>query len=68
MCFIMQSNACWTGSAKRAVIENEWDGDVQVTAVAGELQQVFSDLLANSLDAIDKEGIIKLRVLSNRLQ
>ena len=29
---------------------------------AGELRQVFSDLLANSLDAIDEEGIIKLRV------
>jgi signal transduction histidine kinase len=48
--------------AKQAVIEKQWDGDVQVTAVAGELRQVFSNLLANSLDAIDQEGTIKLRV------
>ena len=48
--------------AKNAVIEKQWDGDVQVTAVAGELRQVFSNLLANSLDAIDEKGTIKLRV------
>ena len=48
--------------AKQAVIEKQWDGDVQVTAVAGELRQVFSNLLANSLDAIDEKGTIKLRV------
>jgi PAS domain S-box-containing protein len=48
--------------AKRAVIEKQWDGDVQVNAVPGELRQVFSNLLANSLDAIDEKGIIKLRV------
>ena len=48
--------------AKRAVIEKQWDGEVQMTAVAGELRQVFSNLLANSLDAIDEKGTIKLRV------
>ncbi len=48
--------------AKQAVIEKQWDGDVQVTVVAGELRQVFSNLLANSLDAIDEKGSIKLRV------
>ena len=48
--------------AKRAVIEKEWDGDVEITAVAGELRQVFSNLLANSLDAIDEGGTIRLRV------
>ena len=48
--------------AKHAVVERRWDGDVQVTAVAGELRQVFANLLANSLDAIDEEGVIKLRV------
>ena len=47
---------------KRAVIEKQWNEDVEVTAVVGELRQVFSNLLANSLDAIDEEGIIKLRV------
>ncbi len=48
--------------AKNAVIEKQWDDDVQVTAVAGELRQVFTNLLTNSLDAIDEKGIIKLRV------
>jgi len=48
--------------AKHAVVERHWDGDVQITAVAGELRQVFSNLLANSLDAIDEKGTIKLRV------
>ena len=48
--------------AKQAVIEKQWDGDVEITAVAGELRQVFSNLLANSLDAIDAKGTIKLRV------
>jgi PAS domain S-box-containing protein len=47
---------------KHAIIEKQWDGDVQVVAVAGELRQVFSNLLVNSLDAIDEKGIIKLRV------
>ena len=47
---------------KQAVIEKQWDDDVEITAVAGELRQVFSNLLANSLDAIGEEGIIKLRV------
>jgi PAS domain S-box-containing protein len=50
--------------AKHAVIEKQWDGDVQLTAVGGELRQVFSNLLSNSLDAIDANGTIKLRVSS----
>jgi PAS domain S-box-containing protein len=48
--------------AKQAVIERQWNQVVEVTAVAGELRQVFSNLLANSLDAIDEEGTIKFRV------
>jgi PAS domain S-box-containing protein len=48
--------------AKQAVIEKQWDGDFMVTAVAGELRQVFSNLLGNSLDAIDEHGTVRLRV------
>jgi PAS domain S-box-containing protein len=48
--------------AKNAVIEKQWNQDVEVTAVAGELRQLFVNLLSNSLDAIDEEGIIRLRV------
>ncbi len=48
--------------AKGAVIEKQWEKDVMVIAVAGELRQVFSNLLTNSLDAVDEKGTIKLRV------
>ena len=47
---------------KGTTIEKQYDGDLQVTAVPGELRQVFSNLLANSLDAMDQEGTVKLRV------
>jgi PAS domain S-box-containing protein len=52
--------------AKHAVIEKQWDVDVQVNAIAGELRQVFTNLLANSLDAIDERGTIKLRVTATQ--
>lgn len=48
--------------AKSALIEKQWDKIVEVTAVPGELRQVFCNLLANSLDAINEKGTIKLRV------
>ena len=35
---------------------------MRITAVAGELLQVFSNLISNSLDAICERGVIKLRV------
>jgi signal transduction histidine kinase len=47
---------------KQAVVEKDWRSTVQITAVAGELRQVFSNLLSNSLDAIDRRGKIKIRV------
>ena len=47
---------------KQAIIEKQFDGDVQITAISGELRQVFSNLLSNSLDAINERGVIKLRV------
>jgi signal transduction histidine kinase len=48
--------------AKHAVIERHWEDEVQVTAVAGELRQVISNMLLNSLDAIDDTGVIAVRV------
>ena len=48
--------------ARGAHIEKQYDGDVKVVAVAGELRQVFSNLLTNSLEAIEERGAIKLRV------
>jgi PAS domain S-box-containing protein len=49
-------------AAKQAVIQKQWDKGVQITAIAGELRQVFTNLLANSLEAIAETGIITLRV------
>jgi len=48
--------------AKHARVEKECNIDSEVLAVAGELRQVFSNLLANSLDAIDQGGTIRIRV------
>lgn len=48
--------------SKKAIVVKQWDSDVQVIAVAGELRQVFSNLLSNSLDAIAEKGTIKLRI------
>lgn len=47
--------------SKRAIVENRCDAQVQVTAVYGELRQVFSNLLVNSLDAIPENGKVVLR-------
>ena len=49
-------------SAKHAIVEKQWKAGVEITAVAGELRQVFSNLLSNSLDAIDDGGMIKVRI------
>jgi signal transduction histidine kinase len=48
--------------AKRAEIVKDWKHNLEVAAGPGELQQVFSNLIANSLEAMDTRGIIKLRV------
>jgi PAS domain S-box-containing protein len=50
---------------KHAAIEKQWQGDLQIRAVGGELRQVFSNFVANSLDALEENGVIRLRVSSN---
>jgi PAS domain S-box-containing protein len=49
-------------AARCTTVERLYDEHSQITAVAGELRQVFSNLLSNSLDAIVGNGTIKLRV------
>jgi len=49
-------------SKKRATIEKQWTDEIEIIAIAGELRQVFSNLLVNSLDAMADGGTIKLRV------
>ena len=44
-----------------ATIEQQCDDQLQVMGVAGELRQLLANLLANSLDAVGENGIVKLR-------
>lgn len=48
--------------ARRAMVAKEVRVNVRLMANAGELRQVFSNLLANALDAIDDGGNITFRV------
>jgi len=45
----------------RAVVEAHCDGNLSMTAFQGEVRQVLSNLLMNSLDAIGEEGRVTLR-------
>jgi signal transduction histidine kinase len=47
--------------AKHVQVERQCSKELDVTGVMGELRQVFSNLLANSLDAVDENGQIRLR-------
>jgi PAS domain S-box-containing protein len=51
---------------RAASIQRDWDCNLVVAAVPGELRQVFSNLLANSLDAITYEGKIRIRARNAR--
>jgi PAS domain S-box-containing protein len=53
--------------AKGAKIEKQYDKDLQITAVGGELRQVFSNLLLNSIEAVGENGVIKLRAGRSRI-
>ncbi|HUO61533.1 MAG TPA: ATP-binding protein [Candidatus Acidoferrales bacterium] len=48
--------------AKQARIQREYDGDPVGFVVPGELRQVLSNLLVNSLDAIEPGGIIRIHI------
>jgi len=47
--------------SKRAIIDKQCEKELQMTASQGELRQVVSNLLMNSLDAIPEAGKITLR-------
>ena len=48
-------------NTRHAEIHCRWQDDITIKAVAGELRQVFSNLLANSLDALETGGQITIR-------
>jgi signal transduction histidine kinase len=52
--------------AKKAHIRRDWTGSYEVQAVSGELRQVFSNLLANALDALEPGGEVRIRVRQQR--
>ena len=47
--------------SKQAVVRSQVDKGLQMTACFGELRQVFSNLMLNSLDAIERGGTIVIR-------
>ena len=47
---------------KQAKIEKRYRGDLAIRAVGGELRQVFSNLVVNSLESIGECGSVKLRI------
>lgn len=47
---------------KQVHLEIEAPEQITITAIPGELRQIFSNLLANAIDAISSQGIIKIRV------
>ena len=48
-------------AAKGAQIDRDWNSNLTVVVVPGELRQVLSNLLANSLDALENGGRIRIR-------
>ncbi len=48
-------------ASRQAIVERECDVTLQVTAFQGELRQVLSNFLLNSLDALDDNGIVTVR-------
>ena len=49
-----------------ARVTKQYRGDFDVTTIPGELRQVFSNLLANSLDAIERGGQVTIRTSRGR--
>jgi PAS domain S-box-containing protein len=43
-------------------LRKELEADAPIDAFAGELRQVFSNLLANALDAVGKKGKLRIRI------
>jgi two-component system NtrC family sensor kinase len=53
-------------NARRAALDVQCDKNLEITAVHGELRQVFSNLIVNSLDALGDEGKVTMRASRSR--
>jgi two-component system NtrC family sensor kinase len=51
----------------QAIVEKQLDECLQMTAIFGELRQVISNLMLNSLDSIQQGGRVTLRASTSRL-
>jgi PAS domain S-box-containing protein len=47
---------------KHVTVDKQFRAHPKIMAIGGELRQVFSNLLVNSVDAVDEKGTIKMRV------
>jgi PAS domain S-box-containing protein len=52
-------------SAKNITVKRALDGCEPVVGIAGELRQAFSNLIANAIDAVDRNGTIVVSAQSN---
>jgi len=43
-------------------VEKIWEAETEIQALAGEIRQVFSNLIANSIDAMPRGGTLTLKV------
>lgn len=48
-------------TSRQAIVERQCDVTLQITAFQGELRQVLSNFVLNSLDALDDNGIVTVR-------
>jgi PAS domain S-box-containing protein len=48
--------------AQSIKVETEWESGMEIEALAGEIRQVFSNLIANSIDAMPGGGRLTLKV------
>jgi len=51
---------------KHIEVHTEFESDAEIRGYSGELRQVFSNLLANAIDAMDEGGSLRLRVAHSR--
>jgi PAS domain S-box-containing protein len=52
--------------SKGLSVQREYDANVLVTAVRGEIRQIFANLLVNAIDAAPHDGKIRIRVAADR--
>ncbi len=48
--------------SKEIIVEKNSAPDAEITAFEGEIRQVFSNLIANALDALPRRGTLRIRV------